>query len=118
MKDFEPKNTFSFHNFLETLVGETTHKTALEIIDLIKTKKLKINRNSLVLISQVSSYKDKETILFLPDNYTFDDAKIEYPRILPEILRHTRNLSKDRKFINEIEKKIRLEAQNQLLDTK
>ena len=107
-------STFSFEVFLEDLKGDTTSKIALEIIEHLKSGKLKVLINSSVAISQVSSYEDKNVVLFLPENYSFESAAIEYVRILPEILRHSSDSrSMDMEKIDEIEKKIKIESQLQ-----
>ncbi len=107
-------STFSFEVFLKDLKGDTTSKIALEIIEHLKSGRLKIHVNPAVQISQVSSYEDKSAVLYLPKNYTLEHAANEYPRLLPEILRHTSDSSSlDTGKINEIEEKIRLETQLQ-----
>lgn len=106
-----PKNSgFLFDNFLESLTGETTSRVASEIKTHLDSGRLQVVFNPAVQISQVTQYNDGSITLFLPSDYSHDRAVVEYPRILPDILKYSRESSNNAEEVSEIEEKIRAEA--------
>lgn len=113
MHEISKNNEFLFVNFLEGLTGEITSRISSEINDHLNKGRLQVVFNPAVQVSQVSQYDDGSIVLFLPNDYSQHDAMIEYPRILPEILKYSRGSDNNVQELGRIEEKIREEAQNQ-----
>lgn len=113
MNEIVKNSGFLFANFLEGLTGEITSRVASEINDHLNTGRLQVVFNPAVQISQVTQYDDDSIILFLPSDYSHNHAMIEYSRILPEILKYSRESSNNAQELGLIEEKIREESQNQ-----
>lgn len=98
---------FSYLNFVKSLVFKRgiVGDIAESIVADVENGKIYVYNNSHVALSRVSSYKDGRVIIFLPLQYTEDQALVEAPRIIIDILRARKSIN----ISEEMKEKLRAE---------